>query len=68
MNGPAPLRQRSLWRHNLALVLGEIGQDGTTDFGDLDLTFGGEPGSSEATSHEAGEATETPEVDSPLDD
>jgi len=29
MNGPAPLRQRSLWRHNLALVLGEIGQDGT---------------------------------------
>lgn len=29
MNGPAPLRQRSLWRHNLALVLSEIGQDGT---------------------------------------
>ena len=29
MNGPAPLRQRSLWRHNLALVLGGIGQDGT---------------------------------------
>src|SRR5690348_6176237 len=29
MNGPAPLRQRSLWRHNLALVLGEIGRDGT---------------------------------------
>jgi predicted NBD/HSP70 family sugar kinase len=29
MNGPAPLRQRSLWRHNLALVLAEIGRDGT---------------------------------------
>ena len=38
------------------------------DFGDLDLTFGGEPGSDGPTSHEAGEATEIPEVDSPLDD
>ncbi|MDX6436785.1 MAG: hypothetical protein QOK34_1619, partial [Gaiellaceae bacterium] len=46
-----------------------IGQDGSTiDFGGLDATFGGEPGADAPSSHEAGEATETPEVDSPLDD
>ena len=39
------------------------------EIGDLDITFGGTPGADGgATSHEAGEATEIPEVDSPLDD
>ena len=32
------------------------------------MSFGGEPGADGASTHEAGEATETPEVDSPLDD
>ena len=35
--------------------------------GGLDLDFGGEPGSEKTTSHEAGEAEEVPEVDTPLD-
>jgi len=34
----------------------------------MDIGFGGEPGSDATSSHDAGEATETPEVDSPLDD
>ena len=57
-------------RDTLLQALEEIGQDGgaAIDFGTLDATFGGEPGADNADSHEAGEATETPEVDSPLDD
>jgi hypothetical protein len=56
-------------RDTLLQALEEIGQDGTSaiDFG-METTFGGEPGSDVASSHEAGEAEETPEVDSPLDD
>jgi DNA-directed RNA polymerase subunit beta' len=65
-----PIVREAYERDTLLQALEEIGQDGgsTIDFGDLGLSFGGEPGSDEATSHEAGEATETPEVDSPLDD
>src|SRR5262249_39177973 len=48
----------------LLQALEEIGQDG--DLGDLN--FGGEPGADTVSSHEAGEAEEIPEVDSPLDE
>jgi DNA-directed RNA polymerase subunit beta' len=54
----------------LLAALEEIGA-GDGDGLDLDalgLTFGGEPGSDETTSHDAGEAEEIPEVDSPLDE
>jgi DNA-directed RNA polymerase subunit beta' len=47
----------------LLQALEEIGQDGLGE-----LTFGGEPGTDGGTSHDAGEAEEIPEVDSPLDD
>ncbi|HEX4526922.1 MAG TPA: DNA-directed RNA polymerase subunit beta' [Gaiellaceae bacterium] len=63
-----PIVREAYERDTLLQALEEIGQDGAVDFGGLDLGFGGEPGSDEVTSHEAGEATETPEVDSPLDD
>jgi DNA-directed RNA polymerase subunit beta' len=54
----------------LLAALEEIGAgDGDgIDLEALGLTFGGEPGSDDVTSHDAGEATETPEVDSPLDE
>ena len=56
-------------RDTLLQALEEIGQDGSAiDFGALDATFGGEPGAEASTTHEAGEETETPVVDSPLDD
>jgi DNA-directed RNA polymerase subunit beta' len=64
-----PIVRESYERDTLLQALEEIGQDGgTPDFSELDMSFGGEPGSSEPTSHEAGEAEEVPEVDSPLDD
>jgi DNA-directed RNA polymerase subunit beta' len=65
-----PIVREAYERDTLLQALEEIGQDGTSaiDFGGLDATFGGEPGSDSTSSHEAGEAEETPEVDSPLDD
>jgi DNA-directed RNA polymerase subunit beta' len=65
-----PIVREGLERETLLQALEEIGQDGTAaiDFAGLDLGFGGEPGSDTTSSHEAGEATEIPEVDSPLDD
>ena len=54
----------------LLAALEEIGA-GDGDGLDLDalgLTFGGRPGADETSSHESGEAEETPEVDSPLDE
>ncbi|HEV2591535.1 MAG TPA: DNA-directed RNA polymerase subunit beta' [Gaiellaceae bacterium] len=63
-----PIVRSGFEQDTLLQALEEIGQDGTTEFNDLDVSFGGEPGSNGTTSHEAGEATETPEVDSPLDD
>jgi DNA-directed RNA polymerase subunit beta' len=63
-----PIVREAYERDTLLQALEEIGQDGAVDFGGLDMSFGGEPSAADATSHEAGEATETPEVDSPLDD
>src|SRR5207248_1120902 len=63
-----PIVRESYERDTLLQALEEIGQDGSADFSDLDLSFGGEPGSDLTSSHEAGEAEEIPEVDSPLDD
>jgi DNA-directed RNA polymerase subunit beta' len=62
-----PIVREGYERETLLQALEEIGQDGTNgvaDFGDLDLNVGGEPGANGTDSHEAGEATETPEVDS----
>src|SRR5205807_2695881 len=64
-----PIVREAYERDTLLQALEEIGQDGTSiDFDALDATFGGEPGSDVVTSHESGEATEIPEVDSPLDE
>ena len=65
-----PIVREAYERDALLQALEEIGQDGgaVSDFGSLGLTFGGEPGSESAISHDAGEAEEIPEVDSPLDD
>jgi DNA-directed RNA polymerase subunit beta' len=65
-----PIVREAYERDSLLQALEEIGQDRTSaiDFGGLETTFGGEPGSDATSSHEAGEAEETPEVDSPLDD
>ncbi|HZQ81321.1 MAG TPA: DNA-directed RNA polymerase subunit beta' [Gaiellaceae bacterium] len=65
-----PIVREAYERDSLLQALEEIGQDGGSaiDFSDLDVGFGGEPGSDVPTSHEAGEAEEIPEVDSPLDD
>jgi DNA-directed RNA polymerase subunit beta' len=64
-----PVVRSSYERDTLLQALEEIGQDGgAAELADLDLTFGGEPASGSPTGHEAGEAEEIPEVDSPLDD
>jgi DNA-directed RNA polymerase subunit beta' len=64
-----PIVREAYERDTLLQALEEIGQDGgAVDFGALDLSFGGEPGSDGTSSHDAGEATEIPEVDSPPDD
>jgi DNA-directed RNA polymerase subunit beta' len=62
-----PVTREPFERDELLQALQEIGQDGgTLALGDM--TFGGIPGADEVTSHDAGEAEEIPEVDSPLDD
>jgi DNA-directed RNA polymerase subunit beta' len=65
-----PIIRDAYERETLLQALEEIGQDGNggIDFAGLDVGFGGEPGSDTTSSHDAGEATEIPEVDSPLDD
>ena len=57
-------------RETLLAALQEIGTDGgNIDLASLGLDFGGQPDvNDEAKPHEAGEAEEIPEVDSPLDD
>ena len=57
-------------RETLLAALQEIGSDGGgIDLTSLGLDFGGQPDlNDEAKPHEAGEAEEVPEVDSPLDD
>jgi DNA-directed RNA polymerase subunit beta' len=66
--GPTePITREPFPREELIQALEEIDQDG----GGLalgDLSFGGTPGSDGVSTHDAGEAEEIPEVDSPLDD
>jgi len=64
-----PVAREAYERDTLLQALEEIGQDGgSIDLQDIDMSFGGEPGSDRPITHEAGEAEEIPEVDSPLDD
>jgi DNA-directed RNA polymerase subunit beta' len=71
---PAHLYAQKETEAELLARLEEIGGDGAgLDLEALGLTFGGTPGfdaasADEPTSHEAGEAEEIPEVDSPLDE
>jgi DNA-directed RNA polymerase subunit beta' len=67
---PVSAYTRPQTEEQLLAALEEIGSDGGDglDLGSLGLDFGGEPGSDVTTSHEAGEAEEIPEVDSPLDE
>jgi DNA-directed RNA polymerase subunit beta' len=67
---PVSAYTRPATEEQLLAALEEIGSDGGDglDLGALGLDFGGEPGLDVTTSHEAGEAEEIPEVDSPLDE
>jgi DNA-directed RNA polymerase subunit beta' len=66
---PPSAYTRPATEEQLLAALQEIGGDGDgLDLESLGLDFGGTPGADETTSHDAGEATETPEVDSPLDE
>jgi hypothetical protein len=60
---------RPATEEQLLAALEEIGTGGGNgvDFASLGIDFGGEPGADSPISHEAGEAEEIPEVDSPLD-
>jgi DNA-directed RNA polymerase subunit beta' len=65
---PPSAYMRPATEEQLLAALEEIDSDGGNGIGSLDIDFGGAPGDGEsATSHEAGEAEEVPEVDSPLD-
>ena len=67
--GPSDSVPREAYEREAVLAaLEEIG-DGAAgiDLGSLGIDFGGEPGADTVSSHEAGEAEEVPEVDSPLD-
>jgi DNA-directed RNA polymerase subunit beta' len=65
---PASAYMRPATEEQLLAALEEIDSDGGNGIGALDIDFGGEPGADVPTSHEAGEAEEIPEVDSPLDE
>jgi DNA-directed RNA polymerase subunit beta' len=67
---PVEAYTRPATEEQLLAALEEIGSDGDPELalGALDMTFGGQPElNDEAKPHEAGEAEEIPEVDSPLD-
>jgi DNA-directed RNA polymerase subunit beta' len=64
---PPSAYMRPATEEQLLAALEEIDTDGGNGLGALGLDFGGEPGADTPTSHEAGEAEEIPEVDSPLD-
>jgi DNA-directed RNA polymerase subunit beta' len=67
---PASAYARPATEEQLLAALEEIGTDGGDglDLANLDLSFGGEPGAETGgPSHDAGEAEEVPEIDSPLD-
>ena len=66
---PAGIYTRPETEAELLAALEEIGGNGDgLDLEALGLTFGGQPGADEVSSHDAGEATEVPEVESPLDE
>jgi DNA-directed RNA polymerase subunit beta' len=67
---PASAYARPETEAELLAALEEIGTDGGNglDLGSLGIDFGGQPGAGGTTSHEAGEAEEIPEIDSPLDE
>ena len=66
---PASAYTRPATEEQLLAALQEIGGDGDgIDLQSLGLDFGGTPGSDTTSSHEAGEAEETPEVETPLDE
>jgi DNA-directed RNA polymerase subunit beta' len=66
---PPSAYTRPATEEQLLAALQEIGGDGDgLDLGSLGLDFGGTPGADATSSHESGEAEETPEVDSPLDE
>src|SRR5438094_298244 len=67
---PASAYMRPATEAELLAALEEIGSDGGDglDLGSLGIDFGGQPGAEATTSHDAGEAEETPEIDSPLDE
>jgi DNA-directed RNA polymerase subunit beta' len=67
---PASAYARPETEAELLAALEEIGTDGGNglDLGSLGIDFGGQPGADSTSSHEAGEAEETPEVDTPLDE
>ena len=66
---PVSVYTRPETEAELLAALEEIGGDGDgLDLDALGLTFGGQPGADETSSHEAGEADEVPEVDAPLDE
>jgi DNA-directed RNA polymerase subunit beta' len=67
---PAGAYTRPETEAELLAALEEIGTDGGNglDLGSLGIDFGGQPGSEATTSHDAGEAEEVPDVDSPLDE
>jgi DNA-directed RNA polymerase subunit beta' len=67
---PVSAYMRPATEEQLLAALEEIDSDGGNGIGTLDVDFGGTPGAADGdapTSHEAGEAEEVPEVDSPLD-
>jgi hypothetical protein len=64
---PAGAYTRPETEAELLAALEEIG-DGGDGLSALGIDFGGTPGADGTTSHEAGEAEEIPEVDSPLDE
>ena len=64
-----PIVREAYERDTLLQALEEIGQDGgSIDFGSLDLDLRRRARLRRPSTHEAGEAEEIPEVDSPLDD
>jgi len=66
---PPSAYTRPATEEQLLAALQEIGGDGDgLDLQSLGLDFGGQPGADTTSSHESGEAEETPEIDSPLDE
>jgi len=65
---PAGVLVRPETEAELLAALEEIGTDGGNGLESVDFDFGGAPGAEPTSSHEAGEAEEIPEVDSPLDE